>query len=534
MSETIRILQVGGDDKSVGLSLPDQMEWHCVSVETLEDYLETLVAKEISAEKDSSIFQTQAKKAGDLRPKWRFDAVLLMTSLDEERLEPLSQWVEAHAVFYAKSLSLSASQRGFLRRKMARPLDLLIQEPASQLISFLHLALFKGQYGDKLQVSDSDVFPGFQGEVSFQGHASLSFEGDFGDEMTPLFTFKYGIPMEKVATALWWEFEREGSVKLALSIDHIYAGAIDGIKTSQMISDEALNSPIWLYPDTEVGQYNVTVYAKGKGKLLAGPLHRRLSRLGLGELLVGGQIYRDSKRQELLTYFHPGDMKPPLSVYFSGFRSAEGFEGFHMMKAMGTPFLLIADPRLEGGSFYRGSADYQAGIVSAITDALDYLGFDNSQLILSGLSMGSYGALYYAADLEPHALIVGKPFTNIGDTAMNMRLKRPDDFETSADILLALLGNNDLVAAEQLNAQFWQHFKQADFSKTQFAIAYMLDDDYDQKAYSRLLDYVSDQSIHLFGKGYIGRHNDNSEAITKWFLDQYQTLLESDFERRKP
>lgn len=44
-------------------------------------------------------------------------------------------------------------------------------------------------------------------------------------------------------------------------------------------------------------------------------------------------------------------MKPPLNVYFSGYRTAEGFEGYYMMKRMNAPFLLIGDPRVEGGSF---------------------------------------------------------------------------------------------------------------------------------------------------------------------------------------
>lgn len=44
--------------------------------------------------------------------------------------------------------------------------------------------------------------------------------------------------------------------------------------------------------------------------------------------------------------------KPPLNVYFSGYRPAEGFEGYFMMNKMNAPFILIGDPRLEGGSFY--------------------------------------------------------------------------------------------------------------------------------------------------------------------------------------
>lgn len=541
MAKTIRILQVGGKDKSAGLSLPEKMEWYHVSLKEdleafLQGHLAALLVQEAAKDEQKHLVsqQQQTKKAKALQARRQFDALLIMSTVDEAQLEPLDQWVEAHCVFYAADLSLAASYRGFLRRKMARPLDLLTQGEASQLITFLHLALFKGQYGDKLQVNDIDVFPGFPGQVSFQGHASLTFEGDFGEELTPLFTFKYGISMDKIATELWWEYVSDGAVTLAIAIDSIYAGAIDGVKASRMVSGTDLEQPILLYPDAEVGQYNVTVYAKGQGKLIAGPLHRRLSHLGLGELLVGGQIHRDAKRQEVLSYFHPGDMKPPLSVYFSGFRAAEGFEGFYMMKKIGSPFLLLSDPRLEGGSFYQGSPAYQAAIVKAIQTALDYLGFDHSQLILSGISMGTYGALYYATILQPHTVIVGKPFTNIGDAAMNLRLLRPDEFEASADMLLALVGDNHAAAVQKINAHFWQAFKPADFSKTQFAIAYMLNEDYDPKAYERLLDYAADKQIHLFSKGYLGRHNDNSDAITKWFVDQYQTVLANDFERSKP
>lgn len=47
-------------------------------------------------------------------------------------------------------------------------------------------------------------------------------------------------------------------------------------------------------------------------------------------------------------------------------------------------------PRIEGGAFYLGSEDYENGIKDVIQGALDYLGFTHDQLILSGLSMGSF------------------------------------------------------------------------------------------------------------------------------------------------
>ncbi|MGV1143774.1 accessory Sec system protein Asp2 [Staphylococcus aureus] len=39
--------------------------------------------------------------------------------------------------------------------------------------------------------------------------------------------------------------------------------------------------------------------------------------------------------------------------------------------------------------------------------------------------MGSLCALYYGAQLNPQAIIVGKPLVNIGTIAEHMRLLRP-------------------------------------------------------------------------------------------------------------
>ncbi|WP_285835273.1 accessory Sec system protein Asp2, partial [Staphylococcus aureus] len=92
-----------------------------------------------------------------------------------------------------------------------------------------------------------------------------------------------------------------------------------------------------------------------------------------------------------------------------------------MMKRMNAPFLLIGDPRIEGGSFYIGSSKYEKGIVNVIEQTLEQLNFNSHELILSGLSMGSFGALYYGAQLDPQAIIVGKPLVNIGTIAEHMR-----------------------------------------------------------------------------------------------------------------
>ncbi|XHB95377.1 accessory Sec system protein Asp2 [Lactococcus garvieae] len=46
-------------------------------------------------------------------------------------------------------------------------------------------------------------------------------------------------------------------------------------------------------------------------------------------------------------------------------------------------------------------------LIEIIQRYLQELHFTSDQLILSGLSMGTYGALYYASELSPGYVIVG-------------------------------------------------------------------------------------------------------------------------------
>ena len=55
---------------------------------------------------------------------------------------------------------------------------------------------------------------------------------------------------------------------------------------------------------------SVSLKAKGKGKLCIGAIHKRWSRLEMGQFILGGQRFTDEKRDEFIHYFNPGDMKP--------------------------------------------------------------------------------------------------------------------------------------------------------------------------------------------------------------------------------
>ena len=204
---------------------------------------------------------------------------------------------------------------------------------------------------------------------------------------------------------------------------------------------------------------SISIEGRGEGKLQLGNLHQRWSRKQFGKFVLGGNILHDSKRDEINYFFHPGDFKPPLAVYFSGFRPAEGFEGYGMMKNLGCPFLLFSDPRLQGGAFYLGSDELENKVKQTIQYYLDYLGLTSKDLILSGISMGTFPSLYYGSSFEPHAIIVGKPLANIGTIARRGRLEAPGVFNTGFDVLRHQTGGVSSQHMEDLDQRFWNDFK---------------------------------------------------------------------------
>ena len=70
------------------------------------------------------------------------------------------------------------------------------------------------------------------------------------------------------------------------------------------------------------------------------------------------------------------------------------------------------------------------------------------------------------------------------------------------------------------------------WSRSEFIVAYMLEDDYDPNAYEQLISHLQSEGVQVYGKGIHGRHNDNTGAIVSWFLSQFERVLREDFGRR--
>ena len=398
----------------------------------------------------------------------------------------------------------------------------------------INYSFFGGQDGYRMGSDAFTIAPNFTGKLSQMGRVYHQFERSFDSkwQLTAYPNISQWVPAH-LQDSVFVDFERlDESVHVKAVLNQFDTETNELLKTEELIDDDL--SQGFLARGGEEGiNLQLLIFTRGKGSFRIGQFHLRRSRAEFGEFFLNGRRLVDPSgmHTELSVYFDAGDLKPPLTVYFSGYRPAEGFEGNYMMRGLGAPFLLFTDLRLEGGAFYLGSSALQQKVITEIKETLTRLHFKPSDLILSGQSMGTFGALYYGAQLAPDAIVVAKPLVNVGSIAAGTQLTRPAEFATSLDILLSYEGGLD--RAEELNQTFWKVFKAGDFSHTTFAIAYMLNDDYDIKAFPDIRSYLKDAepTARILSKGLPGRHNDNSDGMTKWFLMQFRHLLEQQFGR---
>jgi len=474
-------------------------------------------------------FYLDGEGAGFQEEEKPYDIVFLERLPEEEERDYLEKVTKPYCLYLVEGLELGSWEQSFCYRKKAQWIsEAQIQTFLSEEAKFY----FSHSYGEKYEPYNMAVSRFFKGSVQWNGQMNVSLSGDFGNQFKQVVFWRNNIPIEEYQVIDYWlEYEKTPGVEITFVVNYFIRGSVHDILKTETYTEKDLEDIIQIKGVDRPTTVFVSIQAKGEGELKVIALHDRYSRGAHGYFLPGGERFVTSGREEVFAYFDPGDCKPPLNIYFSGYKTREGFEGHNVMKKMGSPYLLLAEARLEGGDFYMGDEEYEELYRQVIQKYLDELGFTSKDLVMAGLSMGTYGALYYGCDFEPHAVIVGKPLVNIGDIAANEKLNRPGGFPTSLDVLMYQTGSIEPSAVLQLNQRFWEKFDQADFGETKFVVAYMYEDDYDRKAYETLLSHMNSDGVQVYGKGLHGRHNDNTGGIVQWFLGQFRNILRNDYGR---
>lgn len=509
MQDKLKILQLGPSDWSQELPIPENMDWYYFFPHSQLTIKQVMESDKID----------------------KFNAILVDDLSQIPFLFEIQDQITPHTIFYNQEKeTLQEDISYFLKRYCAQEANMTDR---AEFLRKLSKSLFRGQYGDKLSPLDMVVSPCFHGRVCFNGYENLELEGNFGQDFRPIVSWKYNLVARKEnPIEIWLDYEKDPSCELRLRIYQLHDGATSDIAKESVFTEADMQEAIVLDEDF-TSFIGISLEAKGIGILKIGSLHQRLTRYEFGKYVLGGKTIRDHRREEINYFFYPGDFKPPLVVYFSAYRRVEGFEGFGIMSSLGCPFLMISDQRVEGGMFYLGSQELEDGIHGIIQEHLDLLGFSDRDLVLSGISMGTYAATYYGAGFHPSGIVLCKPLTKLGTIAKRGRLLAPKVFPPALDMLHRLTGGKDQEHMDELDRRYWKKMEEADFSQTTFSLAYMKEEDYDPTAYEDLVEFLYPSETKLMSNGISGRHNDDWVVVIAWFMNYHKKILEKEFGRKR-
>lgn len=495
----ISLLQIGPENKRTAYNLPDYMEW-IYGDDVGEEGMKT------------------------------FDIILVFGNPGEYHRRLLKRYQLCYRLFAVNDgTDFDKELLDIFARNRVSWLE---KEEIQRFLSEESRYYFAKGYGEKYRMKNMSISPMFKGSVEWNGDYCVCLQGNFGREQRQIVYWRNNIPVFKgQAIDLWLEYEKSQEVSIELEITQYVRGSLSQIQNYWLFDEQDMSDVVCIDNQKEDGNIFVSVRARGSGMLKIIALHDRYSRGTHGYFIPGGERHVTSKREEFFSYFEPGDRKPPLNVYFAGYKTQQTFEGLQMMRRMGCPFVLLSEPRLEGGCFYIGDEEYESSVRRVLQGYLDELGFGSKQLIFSGFSMGTCGALYYGCDFKPYAILLGKPLISVGNIAKELTAYRPEVFQTAVDVLRVMEKELSEEAVNRLNERFWSKLRNTVFEDTRFVMAYMIEDDYDKDAYQRFLDNLQGTGVKLYGKGLHGRHNDNTKGVVQWFRKQYMQIIQKDFDR---
>lgn len=503
----MRVLQLGSIDWSKKYELTKNLEWHFNDFPPIEKV----------DEKDPKKKKIEIKN---------YDVILITgpTNLTKKNWADLKGLVPPYQVLYLpKVLEIADTEESYFLKSIAAQ---EITEDPQYLINKLEERYFVGQTGMRVAAVNFKLNDRQVHSFEYLGHGELKLNLDTNNEWINLGVYKTGIYIDPGKRINFWLTMKNNNFQVRMRI-FIQNPGSDGDVKDQVVIDLTKFQKDEYFSQLEVLEYyrnaTISLEVKGSGELTIGTLHARWGRDGAGDFISGGKrIVDPATREDIAYYFNPGDLKPPLNVYFSGAREREGFEGYFLMKRLNAPMLLFTDMRLAVGGFYDDAEGYFGKkIIEVIKQTLKKLGFDSSQLVMTGISMGTYPAIKYGAKLKPYAINVA----NLGYIARRAALDRPGGFDTIFDVDGAINRSLSFEKLKELDQKTMNELGQSDLSKTRLFVAYMKNDDYDDHAVAELKKSPAVRNAIQFSiKGFDGRHNDDP-AVNYWFIYRLYEIM---------
>ena len=291
----MRVLQIGRDDWSASCRVPAGLEWVFADVD------------------DESGF--------DADVIGRVDVTVLDALCGLARLQAVDPLVTPYTLLVSRSLmtAFDDTYQQFFARKVAVYEDL---EDRQGVVDEIPRRYFTKPFGQKLEIRTMLVSPFHESDAWYEGNAFLATNVDNDGDFRQLAMWKENILYEnRRPLELWPEYVKDAGCEIELVVQLVQSGTADVIAYQKAYSEAELAEPI-VFSHPTSGYLSCSIFARGHGVVRIGPVHYRHSRLGAGDLLPGGRRIVDARREELFYYFHPGDLRPPLNIYFAGYRPA--------------------------------------------------------------------------------------------------------------------------------------------------------------------------------------------------------------------
>ncbi|CAK1238547.1 accessory Sec system protein Asp2 [Fructobacillus cardui] len=379
--------------------------------------------------------------------------------------------------------------------------------------------LYLGQAGFPTRFSETQFLPvkNYCWQLKRSGRFSTAISGDFGDDYQQIGTFKTfpGDYQPGQENLVYCDYEQTGDAELALCFVFYHNGNLQQL---QMIQGPAMQRLTAIKAPASYQDYQILVLAKGKGSLDLHNVHQRRSRHGLGYFLPGGRRDMTEDGQEVLSYFNPGTKKGPLVVLFVGTRLyVEGFEMMGPLSDLGYPYLLFTDSRTQGGAFMVGNEEYEDLVTEKIRSAQETARVTADELILTGYSMGSYAAMYYAGKVAADHLVLAKPIINLGTfTARGDFAHSGVNHDWILDVRYLLTGRLDQSDTKRLDQKLWHSLNQLTWRNGEVSLFTMTQDEYDGESLPKLLDYFRHNNVTVNRQQMPGHHEDQVDAMVEF------------------
>lgn len=436
----------------------------------------------------------------------------------------ISEWPALRTIYFANQVT-PAFQKILDERRAFHIKDSTTPEA---VINFIENDLSFDQIGFSTRFSETQFLPIVPEGVHFkrEGRFSTQFSGDFGNEWQQIgtlnpFSDDFSAHLENV---VWLDYEQTQSAAVQLRFTFFKD---NHIQTTQIISGDMLRQQSVIGNINDYQNYQILVFAKGQGMLDLHVLHQRRNRHGFGTLLPGDNWRLTANNEEVLSYFNPGDRKAPLVVNFSDVHlNADGFDMRESLNELGTPYLLFSDVRMQSGVFHIGIKTYETQVIETIKKAMATLDLQPEDIILTGSAMGSLPAMYYAADLKPHAVVVTKPIINLGTFTANTEFPHEVNQDWTLDVRRFLAGRMHPNDTETLNNIFWEHIQNVDWSQIKVSLLTLNQDEYDGQSLPKLLDFLKLKKVPLTHRREDGTHTAKTPEILT-FLKKQLTILKN-------